>query len=240
MSDDRRQFCTLETCSVEQYGWFTYIPTIPGNAVYLAIFAALILVQLFQAWKFRIYGGFAIGMVFGIVLEIVGYAGRIMMGTGNGIFSKRYDVPPPPSTDHATDLFPSDFIMQLVCLTIGPAFLSAAIYLCLGRVVNVYGREYSRIRPATYSIIFISFDFISLVLQAAGGAIASTGKTPSKTDMGTYIMVAGLAFQVFSLSCFIIAGTDFYLRVKKGFAPFNPDFIALRSSSLFKGFLWGT
>lgn len=62
--------------------------------------------------------------------------------------------------------------MDLVCLTIGTAFISAAIHVCLARIVIVYGEQYSRFRPWTHTVTFITCDLISVVLQAAGVAIA--------------------------------------------------------------------
>ena len=51
----------------------------------------------------------------------------------------------------------------LISLTIGPTFISAAIYGCLARIVVVYGEQYSRFRSRTYTLAFITCDFISLV-----------------------------------------------------------------------------
>lgn len=80
----------------------------------------------------------------------------------------------------------------LIPLTLGPAFLAAAIYLCLGRIILVYGESISRIQPRTYTILFISCDFLSLVLQAAGGALSATADTEGQGDVGVNIMVSEL------------------------------------------------
>jgi hypothetical protein len=61
----------------------------------------------------------------------------------------------------------------LVCLTIAPALLSASIYLTLARIIPIYSSILSRFQPRTYALVFIACDFIPLLLQAAGGAIAS-------------------------------------------------------------------
>ena len=50
--------------------------------------------------------------------------------------------------------------------------------------------------------MFICFDVFSLVLQAAGGAIADTSKSPAAGQSGINIMIAGLAVQVVSLTVF--------------------------------------
>jgi hypothetical protein len=71
--------------------------------------------------------------------------------------------------------------MQIVCLTIAPAFLAAGIYLCLSRIVVTFGAQNSRIKPKDYPRIFIPCDVLSLVLQAAGGGYASI-KTQNDED----------------------------------------------------------
>jgi len=45
------------------------------------------------------------------------------------------------------------FLLQIVCLTIAPAFLAAGIYLCLRRIVYAFGPENSRISPEAYTRI---------------------------------------------------------------------------------------
>ncbi|KAL8668303.1 MAG: hypothetical protein Q9168_007061, partial [Polycauliona sp. 1 TL-2023] len=67
----------------------------------------------------------------------------------------------------------------LVTLTIAPCFLTAAIYLCLSRIILTYGAHLARFRPRTYTLIFICCDVFSLVLQAVGGGIADTADTKS-------------------------------------------------------------
>jgi hypothetical protein len=63
--------------------------------------------------------------------------------------------------------------------------------------------------------LFITSDIISLILQAAGGAISSSANTTSASDVGVHIMVAGLAFQVVSLVAFAGLCTHFAWRVRK-------------------------
>lgn len=123
-------------------------------------------------------------------------------------------------------------------MTIGPAFLSASIYLCLARIIGVYGQHLSRFRPKTYTKIFIGCDFFSLVLQSIGGgmaASAASGSDAAKT--GVNIMIAGLVFQVVSISVFMLLCADFAFTVFKARDAFEPQFRSLRSSGKFKAFL---
>ncbi|KAH6880619.1 putative RTA1 domain protein [Thelonectria olida] len=179
--------CTLDTCPLSQ-AIITYQPKIAGNAVFAAIFGVLLLVQLGLGIRHKTWS-YLFAMIFGLVLEIVGYVGRIQL--------------------HDDPFNFNFFIEYLVCLTIGPAFLTAAIYITFARVVYSCNERLSWIRPQWISIIFMTCDFICLVLQAAGGAITATSNEGSQEaeDMrqtGVDIMISGLAFQVVSLFLFIL------------------------------------
>ncbi|EGP90159.1 unnamed protein product [Zymoseptoria tritici ST99CH_3D7] len=214
---DPSDYCTIDTCPLTLAN-FTYIPSLAGNVTYLAIFAAILIPHLYLGIRYKTWGYF-VGMVGGLALEIIGYAGRIQL--------------------HFNP-FPFDpFLEYLICLTIGPAFLAAAIYLCLGRIVVVYGEGISRVQARAYSILFISCDFLSLVLQAAGGALAATADTRAENKTGVNIMIAGLSTQVVSLLLFIILGAEFAWRVRKNSQQLDPRFENLRSSKKWQLFIIG-
>lgn len=129
--------------------------------------------------------------------------------------------------------------MYLITLTIGPAFLSAAIYLCLSRIVILYGSHLTRFSPRSYTIFFCGCDIISLVLQGSGGGISSTANTAELVDVGKNIMLAGLGFQVFSLTLFLICGADIAFRVWKFCALWNLKHLNVIESRRFIWFLAG-
>ncbi len=104
-----------------------------------------------------------------MLTEIIGYIARIAM--------------------HSNPFLKSNFLMYIVTLTIAPAFLSAGIYLCLARIVVVYGEERSRFRPRTYTIIFCTAGFFALLLQAVGGAIASGASSKSTVSFALWSRV---------------------------------------------------
>ena len=86
---------------------------------------------------------------------------------------------------------------------------------------------------------------MSLLLQAAGGGIASSETHQNKSPVtGDNIMIAGLAFQVFTLLIFMLLCADFAINTLRrhkmlGASAFdqNPLFIQLRSKWQFKAFL---
>ncbi|KAL4936167.1 RTA-like protein [Aspergillus oleicola] len=100
----------------------------------------------------------------------------------------------------------------MVCLTIAPAFLSAAVYVSLVRIVAVYTKRIFRLNQRSYSVIFVACDIISLLLQAAGGGI-TTSNSSSTVQAGIDIMIAGLAAQVASLTFYLAICLDFAWRI---------------------------
>ncbi|KAL0566542.1 envelope glycoprotein [Marasmius crinis-equi] len=103
--------------------------------------------------------------------------------------------------------------MQICCLIIGPTPLLAANFVVFGRLVSLLGTEYSRLRPNYYSYIFLGCDILSLVLQGAGGGIASSADPgTSALDAGTNLMIAGIALQVAMMAVFVVLVAEYTLR----------------------------
>ncbi|KAJ5496154.1 hypothetical protein N7463_008141 [Penicillium fimorum] len=186
--------CTLQTCPLSD-AYIQYQPNMAGNIFYLALFAILLIGQIGTGIVFRSWS-FMVPMVAGLILEIIGYLGRILL--------------------HDNPFSFNAFLMYLICLTIAPAFFTGGIYLCLGRIITVYGKEFSRLKARTYTYLFVTCDLISLILQAAGGAITSIADEQSLHDTGVNIMIAGLVFQVASLVVFSILAIEYGVRVLRG------------------------
>ncbi|ELR05505.1 hypothetical protein GMDG_07427 [Pseudogymnoascus destructans 20631-21] len=129
------------------------------------------------------------GMLGGLLLDIVGYVGRVQM--------------------HYNPFTFNPFLEYLICRTIGPTLLTASIYLCLAGIV-MYGEGASRIKPRTYTLVFISCDFLSLD-QGGGGGLTATANTMSAKHTWISIMIAGLIFQV----VFMLLCTDFAFRLRR-------------------------
>lgn len=80
MSDARvvpNESCTLKTCSLDQ-AYSSYVPTFEGNVLYALIFFILLIVQVWHGIRKKTWG-FMVGMIGGLVLETVGYLGRVRM-----------------------------------------------------------------------------------------------------------------------------------------------------------------
>lgn len=75
-----RKYCKIDSqppCPIE---WATmqYRPTIPGNAVYLVCFLALLGGQLFYGIRKKTWTYLG-ALTTGVLLEIIGYIGRFML-----------------------------------------------------------------------------------------------------------------------------------------------------------------
>ncbi|KAF1987843.1 RTA1-domain-containing protein [Aulographum hederae CBS 113979] len=226
-----RDHCTLSvnppegyfTCPMEASFW-RYLPSYGANGAFIGLFSLSLTLFLIQGFMSRRFLGFSIAMVLGCILEVVGYVARI----------KAHDNP----------FAEAAFLAQIVTLTIAPAFLAAGIYLCLSRIVLAFGASNSRLSPKMYPRVFIPCDVVSLLLQAAGGGLASSQSHQNKDPTtGNNIMIAGLAFQVATLLVFIVLAADFsvrtWMRVKSlgREGALDPTHERLRSSWAFQGFL---
>ncbi|TIB97171.1 RTA1-domain-containing protein [Wallemia mellicola] len=86
------------------------------------------------------------------------------------------------------------YIMQIATLVIGPTFLSAMIYVDLGVIGLQYGPNFSVLGPKAFAATFITADVVSILVQAAGGGIASAASKDNDIDTlrtGSNIMLAG-------------------------------------------------
>ncbi|EGV64644.1 phospholipid-translocating ATPase rsb1 [Yamadazyma tenuis] len=176
-----------------EYSFFDFRLNRAANIIYLTLFGLL---WLYYTSMFSVsrYQWFNVSFFCGYTLEFIGFIGRILAFVD------------------ATEI--NYFLLEFVSLTISPAFIMAGIYFTFGQLVATYGRKYSLLKPLWYTYIFISFDVTSLVIQAIGGGIASAESSENKdTSLGTNIMIAGIVFQVFSMSVFLILWFDFLLRI---------------------------
>jgi hypothetical protein len=129
-------------------------------------------------------------------------------------------------------------MIQICCLIVAPAFVAAGIYLTLKHVVISFGQEWSRLRPAWYTYIFIAGDIISLTLQGAGGGAAASADPGTKmVDVGTNLMIAGVIFQVVVLAFFAYFFVEYAVRTYRRRDTLTADAMQLFHAPLFRFFM---
>ncbi|OKL57332.1 hypothetical protein UA08_07453 [Talaromyces atroroseus] len=173
---------------------YGYAPNFAANVAFCAIFGILCLVQLAQLLKWRMWS-FGIAVILGAVSEVIGYVGRLIL--------------------HSNAYSNVGFETQICTLTIAPAFWSAAIYLTLKHQVYLFGRKYSTLKAEWYPYIFVTCDLLSLILQGTGGGLAATATTPHDASIGSDVMLAGIVWQVITLTVFGLLWAQYLWSVKK-------------------------
>lgn len=101
-------------------------------------------------------------------------------------------------------------------------------------MITQYGRRYSLISARMYLAVFVSFDIISIVIQAVGGASASKAggeDPPGNTKPGTHIMMAGIIIQLVSMSVFGLLWLVFLWRARA--APISRVLVVATTFSAF-------
>ncbi|KAL4786159.1 RTA1 like protein-domain-containing protein [Aspergillus varians] len=171
---------------------YGYQPSLAAGIVFLVLFSLTMVGQMVQMiWKRTWWCSV---FLIGSLTEVIGWAGRTWSA------QCPYNSPA--------------FLMQITTLIIAPTFYTAGVYILLGRFIQILGRDSSLLSPRVYLIVFVSCDVISLVIQAIGGGMASSeaDKEDGDTAPGTHTMVAGIIFQMASITVFVFCAADFIRR----------------------------
>ena len=171
---------------------YGYKPSLAAGAVFCVLFFVLFIGHIFRAFQFRKWTSYVLAT--GALVEFLGWAGR--------------------TWSSQCPYNQSAFLMQITTLVIAPVFFAAACYLVLGQLIMRHGAQYSLLRPRLYLWIFCTGDVIALLVQAAGAGIASHefNELKGDTTRGTHIVLGGLAFQLLSMSAFIICFAVYLFR----------------------------
>jgi len=171
---------------------YYYIPTEWICIIFVVLFGLSTIVHTAQVVRSRYWWLFPSAIFCGL-LEIAGWSGRLWA-------SQNPYIKPP-------------VILQAVALVIAPTHLVAANFILLGRIIRRLGPQYSRLTPRRYTIIFVSWDIISLVVQAMGGGIASGSQIPqSQAKLGANIALGGIVFQLVSIIVYCSLAAEFLAR----------------------------
>ncbi|SCU92950.1 LAMI_0E12684g1_1 [Lachancea mirantina] len=160
------------------------VPNFRFNVTMAAIFGLLWIFQLGAGVYTRQYW-ICIAFICACGLEVAGYTGRAL--SSNDVQNVNY------------------FLLQFICLTIAPVFTMGGVYYQLAKLIEIYGHSFALLSsPMAYSYIFMGCDIISLVVQAVGGGMSGTAAANYESSAtGDHIFVAGLAFQVFTMTAFL-------------------------------------
>ncbi len=70
--------CTLDICPLEYSSYWTYLPSLAANGLFIGLFSISLILYLLGIFWSKRFLAFSIAMILGNLTEIIGYAGRIM------------------------------------------------------------------------------------------------------------------------------------------------------------------
>ncbi|KAI7213259.1 RTA1-domain-containing protein [Hortaea werneckii] len=208
--------CTKDTCpaSASIYG---YAPDWDFNLFFAIGFGITALVFSHESLIWPKWRAYSLACAIGCLMESGGYVGRLLL-----------------SKDPFSDI---GFKLNVVLLTIAPAFISAGIYITLKHAVIIFGRHLSHLPPNAYMYIFVACDVVSIILQGVGGSISAIAEEKSVLDQGVNVMIAGLASQVFTLMVFFGLVIEYFIRCRRQTERLNLGTINLAKSAKFRLFV---
>ncbi|KAK5072239.1 hypothetical protein LTR70_010562 [Exophiala xenobiotica] len=171
---------------------YGYVPSFALGVLGVVLFTTALVAHSYLLSRYRTW--YFSTVIVGTVMEIIGYIFRILASKKNP-YSVAY------------------FVGQYFCIVVAPVFYSAAIYTLITPMTKRIGREYAPLSPKVILWTFIICDIIATTIQMTGagliGRAYSDGKDPTTPNN---ILLAGLAFQVFSFAVFIFCLLFFLVR----------------------------
>ncbi|PPJ56726.1 hypothetical protein CBER1_08664 [Cercospora berteroae] len=163
---------------------YGYTPALAVGVLGVALFFTAAVAHLYLLVRHRTW--YFTPMLVGTIMEIVGYTFRLLSSQQNP-----YSVP--------------YFVVQYFFIVVAPVLFSAAIYTIVSVMINIYGREFAPLPPKAVLGIFITCDVVATIVQVAGAALVGVAYS-NQRDPTTpnNILLAGLAFQVFSFAVFLV------------------------------------
>ncbi|KAJ7064367.1 RTA1-like protein, partial [Mycena amicta] len=173
--------------STSQDSEYGYTPSRVVALVFLVLFAISTATHCIQAIHYRMWWLLPTACLCGIG-ELIGWSGRLW-------------------SSFSPDLHKA-FLMQVVSLVIAPTPLIAVNFVLLSWTIVLFGPRYARLSPRAYMPLFLCADIIALLVQAAGGSIASEATTFARTQLVCLV----ISFFVPALSVYCVLFIEFTLR----------------------------
>ncbi|KAJ3488236.1 hypothetical protein NLI96_g2982 [Meripilus lineatus] len=171
--------------------YYEYIPTKWICIMFVGLYALTTILHFGQSLRYRMWFLLPTVCLAGVG-EVIGWGGR--------------------SWSSFSPLLQTPFLIQIVATILAPTPFVAALFILFARLTNRLGIRYSRLSPQWYSRIFLSCDFVSLIIQGAGGGIAATANDSAGSNTGSKIMLGGILFQLISLIAFITLAAEYLWR----------------------------
>ncbi|KAH8116126.1 RTA1 like protein-domain-containing protein [Phellopilus nigrolimitatus] len=171
---------------------YGYTPTTSVCFTFIVLFAVSAIIHGCEAVAFRLWWFLPLACLAALA-EVFGWLGRLW------------------SSFAPASLTP--YTIQICATVIAPTPLIASNFMILGMLIRHLGEQFSRLSPKLYSIIFTSSDVVALLIQAYGGATASSAVSKGEDpERGGHIMLIGIAIQMVAITFYVILATEFFVQ----------------------------
>lgn len=200
------------------YYLWKFVPSLPAAAIFAILFAAVTAAHCYRMWKSKLWR-LCIWLVIGglsssssnyltpcsvksnltpsnisfspKIVEVIGYIARSLCHS------------------RTNQLMP--YIIQNTFLLLPPVLFAATVYMILGRIIrSVKGEQYSLVRVAWLTKIFVICDVFSFFVQGGGAGLMAQGGENS--SLGEKLIVGGLMIQVVAFGFFCVTAGVFHYR----------------------------
>lgn len=169
--------------------WYTYtFHYVPSESLAIVAIIAFSLATVLVTFGTIKYGGRFMWIIVSMgIAEVIGYGLRIFA-------SNKQDL--------------TAFIVSTLCLLMAPIALALINYVVVARLVKEADMDVRipklgwKLTPNRISKFFFIGDLLCFILQAAGGGLLAVG-VEQLTDIGTVIVLFGLAIQLFFFTSFV-------------------------------------
>ncbi|TFK43477.1 RTA1-like protein [Crucibulum laeve] len=170
---------------------------IASNALTAVAFSLVLLVALIQSWCIWRWGAkWMLSMVIGAYTFSFGLATRFGL--------------------HLHPQSKGLYIVEYLFVVLSPCAFIAADYVLLGRLArHLKADQHLLISPRRITIVFITSDITTFLIQAIGGAMSVSANAPDRALAGSRVFLAGLAAQLLSFFVFTCLYIVFLNRVRK-------------------------
>ncbi|KAF3932339.1 hypothetical protein ABW19_dt0210449 [Dactylella cylindrospora] len=194
----------LEARARVRLSYYHYDPSEVLAIVALCLYALTTSAHIFQCFRYRAW--YIIVLLIAGAMQSFGYLARILSARdvrNRGLY-----------------------IAQFSLVVLAPVFTAAGDYIILGKLLEHVlpgGRHAKTLKiPARWiTLIFVSSDILSFLLQGAGAGIISAntdGRNPAAQERGTNIMLGGLLVQIAFFSFFTSAVIRFDVKTRQSHA----------------------
>ncbi|OCB89125.1 RTA1-domain-containing protein [Sanghuangporus baumii] len=165
---------------------YGYTPTATVCVAFIVVFGISAVIHGCQAVAWKLWWFLAMPCLC-CVLEVAGWLGRFW------------------SSFAPADLLP--YTIQTVATVIAPTPLLAANFMILGMLIRCHYLHFSD------AIIFTSADIVALIIQAFGGAKASSAVSNGEDpEGGAHIMLIGIILQMVAITFYVLLASEFFVR----------------------------